>query len=79
MSRIFLLGIAVLMRSLGVRVEVVDPRTLVPLDKETIADSVNKTGRVVIVTQASYTGSFASHISHEISRRNKRNPERIGL
>ncbi len=52
----------------GVRVEVVDPRTLVPLDKKTIADSVNKTGRAVIVTQASYTGSFASHISHEITR-----------
>jgi len=29
---------------------------------------VRKTGRAVIVTQAPYTGSFASHISHEITR-----------
>ena len=50
----------------GVSVEVVDPRTLVPLDIETIAKSVNKTGRAVVVNQAPYTGSFASHISHEI-------------
>jgi len=44
------------------------PRTLVPLDVETITKSVKKTGRGVIVTQAPYTGGFASHISHEITR-----------
>jgi 2-oxoisovalerate dehydrogenase E1 component len=52
----------------GIDVEIVDPRTLVPLDVETIAKSVKKTGRGVIVTQAPYTGGFASHISHEITR-----------
>jgi len=52
----------------GIEIEIVDPRTLVPLDVETIAQSVRKTGRAVIVTQAPYTGSFASHISHEITR-----------
>lgn len=52
----------------GVRVEIVDPRTLVPLDIPTISDSVRKTGRAVIITQAPYTGGFASHISHEITR-----------
>ncbi|MGC8779963.1 MAG: alpha-ketoacid dehydrogenase subunit beta [Anaerolineae bacterium] len=36
----------------GISVEVVDPRTLVPLDKETIIASVRKTGRVVIVHEA---------------------------
>ncbi|MBA7517295.1 1-deoxy-D-xylulose-5-phosphate synthase [subsurface metagenome] len=51
----------------GISVEVVDPRTLVPLDINTIAASVNKTGRAVIVVQACYTGSYASHISHEIT------------
>jgi len=50
----------------GVAVEVIDPRTLVPLDVKTITESVNKTGRAVVVNQAPYTGSFASHISHEI-------------
>jgi pyruvate dehydrogenase E1 component beta subunit len=51
----------------GVDVEIIDPRTLVPLDIETIVKSVKKTGRAVIVTQAPYTGGFASHISHEIT------------
>jgi len=36
----------------GIEVEVVDPRTLVPLDKGTILASVRKTGRVVIVHEA---------------------------
>jgi 2-oxoisovalerate dehydrogenase E1 component len=52
----------------GIDVEIVDPRTLVPLDVETITKSVKKTGRAMIVTQAPYTGGFVSHISHEITR-----------
>ncbi|MFW6138854.1 MAG: alpha-ketoacid dehydrogenase subunit alpha/beta [Spirochaetota bacterium] len=52
----------------GVSVEVVDPRTLVPLDLETLSGSVNKTGRAAVVVQANYTGSYASHISHEVTR-----------
>ncbi len=52
----------------GIEIEIVDPRTLVPLDIKTIAQSVRKTGRAVIVTQAPYTGSFSSHISHEITK-----------
>jgi pyruvate dehydrogenase E1 component beta subunit len=36
----------------GIEAEVVDPRTLVPLDKETIVASVRKTGRLVIVHEA---------------------------
>jgi len=52
----------------GIDIEIVDPRTLVPLDVATIVKSVKKTGRVVVVTQAPYTGGFASHISHEITR-----------
>ena len=51
----------------GIDVEIVDPRTLVPLDINTISASVNKTGRAIIVVQACYTGSYASHISHEIT------------
>jgi 2-oxoisovalerate dehydrogenase E1 component len=57
----------------GVQAEIVDPRTLVPLDIETIAGSVNKTGRAVVITQAPYTGGFSSHISHEISKNSFKN------
>ncbi len=52
----------------GISVEVVDPRTLVPLDIERISRSVKKTGRALVVVQAVYTGGYASHISHEITR-----------
>jgi 2-oxoisovalerate dehydrogenase E1 component len=52
----------------GINVEIVDPRTLVPLDIDLIAQSVKKTGRVVILGQAVYTAGYASHISHEIVR-----------
>jgi len=52
----------------GISIEVVDPRTLVPLDIELISKSVQKTRRAMVVVQAVYTGSYASHISHEIAR-----------
>lgn len=46
----------------GISVEVVDPRSLVPLDKQTILDSVGKTGRLVVVDSAHKTCSLASEI-----------------
>ncbi|MCK4515037.1 MAG: alpha-ketoacid dehydrogenase subunit beta, partial [Spirochaetaceae bacterium] len=52
----------------GISVEIVDPRTLVPLDIDLISESVKKTGRAMILGQAVYTAGFASHISHEITR-----------
>ena len=45
-----------------VGVEVVDLRTLKPLDIETIAESVRKTGRLVTVTEAARAGSMASEV-----------------
>ncbi|MBF8970132.1 MULTISPECIES: alpha-ketoacid dehydrogenase subunit beta [unclassified Streptococcus] len=47
----------------GVSVEVVDPRTLVPLDKEMIINSVKKTGKVVLVNDAHKTSGFIGEIS----------------
>lgn len=47
----------------GADCEVIDVRTLVPLDEETILESVKKTGRVVIVQEAPKTCGFASEIS----------------
>jgi len=46
----------------GISVEVIDPRTLVPLDRETIRNSVAKTGRLVVVDEACQTCSAASEI-----------------
>ncbi len=47
----------------GISVEVVDLRTLIPLDEETIIASVTKTGRCVIVQEAPFTGGFGSELS----------------
>jgi pyruvate dehydrogenase E1 component beta subunit len=51
----------------GVSVEVIDPRTLVPLDRETIAASVAKTGRVAIVHEAVQFLGFGSEIAAHIA------------
>ncbi|MEK9672981.1 MAG: transketolase C-terminal domain-containing protein [Rhodospirillaceae bacterium] len=47
----------------GVSVEVVDPRTLVPMDAATIRKSVQKTGRLLIADEATPTASAASEIA----------------
>jgi pyruvate/2-oxoglutarate/acetoin dehydrogenase E1 component len=47
----------------GISVEVVDPRTLVPLDAETIRKSVQKTGRLVIADEAGPTAGFSAEIA----------------
>jgi len=47
----------------GISVEVVDPRTLVPLDKQAIVNSVKKTGRIVIVTEDCKTGGVSAEIA----------------
>jgi len=51
----------------GVSVEVVDPRTLVPLDRGTILESVRKTGRLVVCDNARLTCSAASEIAAIVS------------
>lgn len=55
-------------QEMGISVEVVDPRTLVPLDEKTLCESVKKTGRAVCVCQAPRTGCFAEHIAFVIQR-----------
>ncbi|MBO0737784.1 MAG: alpha-ketoacid dehydrogenase subunit beta [Alphaproteobacteria bacterium] len=47
----------------GISVEVVDPRTLVPLDHETIRNSVQKTGRLVIADEAGPTAGFSAEVA----------------
>ena len=47
----------------GISVEVVDPRTLVPLDSETIRSSVQKTGRLVIADEAGPTAGFSAEVA----------------
>jgi len=51
----------------NVSAEVVDLRTLNPLDRETLISSVGKTGRAVVVHEAPRTGGFGAEISAQIT------------
>ena len=53
----------------GVETEVIDIRTLNPLDDETVFASVAKTGRAIVVTESVLTGGFAAELSARISER----------
>jgi pyruvate/2-oxoglutarate/acetoin dehydrogenase E1 component len=46
----------------GIDLEVIDPRTLKPLDVDTIAESVTKTGRLVVVSEGARAAGFASEV-----------------
>jgi pyruvate dehydrogenase E1 component beta subunit len=50
----------------GIECEVVDPRTLKPLDMEMLLASLRKTHRLVIVVEACRTGSFASEVAARV-------------
>ncbi len=53
----------------GVSVEVIDLRTLSPLDVETITDSVEKTGRAVVVHEAVRSGGLGAEVAATIQER----------
>jgi pyruvate dehydrogenase E1 component beta subunit len=53
----------------GLEVEIIDPRTLVPLDEEIIAASIEKTGRVAILEEGHLRGSVGSEISAVIAEK----------
>jgi pyruvate dehydrogenase E1 component beta subunit len=51
----------------GIDIEIIDPRTLLPLDKESLIASVKKTGKTLIVHEAVQTGGIGGEISAVIS------------
>jgi pyruvate dehydrogenase E1 component beta subunit len=53
----------------GISIEVIDPRTLIPLDEEAILNSVAKTNRVVLADEAHVHGSAASEIGCMIAEK----------
>ncbi len=73
----FALKAADALQELGVSCEIVDPRTLWPLDKETIIASVKKTGLCLVVTEAPAEGGWsgeASSVIHEACFRDLKKP-----
>jgi pyruvate dehydrogenase E1 component beta subunit len=57
------LGAAEKLAREGIQVEVIDPRTVAPLDLDTILESVGKTGRLVLVDQATVSGIIAGEVA----------------
>jgi pyruvate/2-oxoglutarate/acetoin dehydrogenase E1 component len=50
----------------GIEIEVIDPRTLVPLDLETIVDSLSRTHRLVVAHEAVTHGGFGAEIAAQV-------------
>ena len=57
------------MKEKGIGVEVIDPRTLCPLDEETIINSFKKTGKMVIVDEGHRVGNFGSEVAAIIAEK----------
>src|SRR5262249_36148029 len=53
----------------GISAEVIDPRTLAPLDSDTIIASVQKTGRLIVAHKANKTGGVGAEIAQIVSER----------
>jgi pyruvate dehydrogenase E1 component beta subunit len=63
------MNMAVALADEGISVEVVDPRTLVPLDIDTIVASVNKIGRLLIVEENNERGGWGAQVAAEVASR----------
>lgn len=63
------LGAATTLEARGISVEVVDLRTLVPLDEETILRSVEKTGRLIVAHEACRTGGFGGEVAAVVAEK----------
>lgn len=53
----------------GISCEIIDPRTLVPLDLDTIINSVKKTGRLVTVEEAVRAGGWGSEVATQVTEK----------
>ncbi len=52
----------------GIQAEVIDPRTLVPFDTQTIVESVKKTGRLVIVHEAHRNAGWGAEVAAQVTQ-----------
>ena len=62
-------AIALVEKETGASIELIDLRTVRPWDKQTVQESVNKTGRCVVVHEASRTGGIGESVAGEIQER----------
>jgi pyruvate/2-oxoglutarate/acetoin dehydrogenase E1 component len=65
---LFALNAAAELARRGIEAEVIDPRTLKPLDMAPIIRSVQKTGRLVVVNEGHLTGGFTAEVAARVQR-----------
>ncbi len=65
----YALEAAEILEKQGISAEVIDPRTLVPFDYDTVVRSVQKTGRLVIVHEAHKVAGWGAQVAAEITQR----------
>jgi 2-oxoisovalerate dehydrogenase E1 component len=63
------LSAALLLERDGISVEVIDPRTIRPLDEDMVLTSVRKTGRLLIAHEACKTGGFGAEVSAMVAEK----------
>ncbi len=63
------LAVAESLAAEGIELEVIDPRTLVPLDIETILESVERTNRLLVCHEAPGRGGWAAEVAMQVSER----------
>jgi 2-oxoisovalerate dehydrogenase E1 component beta subunit len=61
--------VAALVEREGISIEIVDLRTLVPLDEDTVLESVRKTSKAIILHEATMTGGFGGEIAARIAEK----------
>jgi acetoin:2,6-dichlorophenolindophenol oxidoreductase subunit beta len=53
----------------SISIEIIDPRTLIPLDEDAILNSVRKTGRLLVVQEACLCGGFGSEVVRRVTEK----------
>jgi acetoin:2,6-dichlorophenolindophenol oxidoreductase subunit beta len=69
MVRVAEMAADALKREKGIEAEIIDPRSIVPLDEEMIASSLKKTGRLVILEEGAVRGGVGSEIAGIVSEK----------
>ncbi len=69
LAHVVLKAMAVLQEELNISIEVIDPRTIRPMDYDVIVNSVKKTNRLVVVEEGWPFAGVGAQISHEVSSR----------
>ncbi len=58
------------LKQMGISAEIVDLRTLIPMDEETVCNSVSKTGKLLVVSESRPRGGFGNEVIRVVTKNN---------